>query len=83
MLGVFLCVVLVYDTVTDSGRFTLQPDGLCSPYMQKSYNTQFIMNIFVGINKVYISDGDAFIVFCHFYELYKLQGGLDSSKSFT
>ena len=78
MVGVFLCVALVYDIATGSGRFTLQPDGLCSPYIQKSYNTQFIMNIFVGINKalqmVMLS-----LYFIHFFKLYKLQGGLDPS----
>ena len=78
MLGVFLCVALIYDIVTDSGRVTLQPDGLCSPYMQKSYNTQFIINIFVGINKV-LQMVLLSLYFVHFYKLYKLQGGLDSS----
>ena len=76
MLAIFVSLALIYDIVTGSGRFTLQPNGLCSPYMQESYHTQFIMNLFICVNKalqvVVLS-----VYFIYFFKLYKTQRKLD------
>ena len=76
MLAIFISLALIYDIVTGSGRFTLQSDGLCSPYMQGSYHTQFIMDLFIGINKV-LQVVVLALYFIYFFKLYKTQSKLD------
>ena len=72
MLAIFIFSALIYDITTGSGRFTLQSDGLCSPYMQESYRTQFIMDIFIGVNKV-LQVVVLSLYFIYFFKLYKEQ----------
>ena len=75
MLTIFLFLALIYDIATGSGRFTLQSDGPCSPYMQDSYRAQFITDIFIGVNKV-LQVVVLSLYFIYFCKLYKAQSNL-------
>ena len=51
-LVLFFFVIITYDWRTGNGRYTLLPNGHCNFIDQYSYNTLFLSNTFIAINKL-------------------------------
>jgi len=51
-MAFFLAVIIIYDLLSGTGRYTLQSDGHCIFFNEKSYTTFYILEVSIIINKV-------------------------------
>ena len=65
---VFFLMVL-YDVVTDSGKYTILPNGYCADPNDGTYKTASLANTIVAINKV----AHFVIIGVYLYYTYKLK----------